>query len=417
MQKKNIREVKIRLELFIIFSEIFIIIFYYSILFNKGIKNICKYVVAGIIISFIFISIKTFNIILAKLINFIIQVFIISKIDKKEKLLTFIEVGISMVLVAVIEGITIICGYILNLNRGNNFILFCTIALLIVLILIIKFKNKINLENLLVRHKLLWGLGLNLIIFALFIIISLEVDLSSKYMNLIDIILLILLLSINYFYYKSLFFQLEEKRNLELNSQYKLVIDELIDKFKINEHEYKNHLNTIRAMISIDNNKENIENYILGITKLNIYSKIDYIDNPIIKAILYNKIKECEEKKIDFRVRVMSELKLIKVDDIELSIILNNLLNNAIEAVEFLEERKISLKILENENYEIIIKNSIKEDKQIDFIKLFKKGYSTKGKNRGVGLYNIKDIVNRYNGQLNLINKNKYLIISIIFKK
>ena len=172
MQKKNIREVKIRLELFIIFSEIFIIIFYYSILFNKGIKNICKYVVAGIIISFIFISIKTFNIILAKLINFIIQVFIISKIDKKEKLLTFIEVGISMVLVAVIEGITIICGYILNLNRGNNFILFCTIALLIVLILIIKFKNKINLENLLVRHKLLWGLGLNLIIFALFIIIS-----------------------------------------------------------------------------------------------------------------------------------------------------------------------------------------------------------------------------------------------------
>ncbi|MFH0333865.1 hypothetical protein [Clostridium perfringens] len=212
-------------------------------------------------------------------------------------MLTFIEVGISMVLVAVIEGITIICGYILNLNRGNNFILFCTIALLIVLILIIKFKNKINLENLLVRHKLLWGLGLNLIIFALFIIISLEVDLSSKYMNLIDIILLILLLSINYFYYKSLFFQLEEKRNLELNSQYKLVIDELIDKFKINEHEYKNHLNTIRAMISIDNNKENIENYILGITKLNIYSKIDYIDNPIIKAILYNKIKECEEKK------------------------------------------------------------------------------------------------------------------------
>lgn len=405
------------MELFIIFSEIFIIIFYYSILFNKGIKNICKYVVAGIIISFIFISIKTFNIILAKLINFIIQVFIISKIDKKEKLLTFIEVGISMVLVAVIEGITIICGYILNLNRGNNFILFCTIALLIVLILIIKFKNKINLENLLVRHKLLWGLGLNLIIFALFIIISLEVDLSSKYMNLIDIILLILLLSINYFYYKSLFFQLEEKRNLELNSQYKLVIDELIDKFKINEHEYKNHLNTIRAMISIDNNKENIENYILGITKLNIYSKIDYIDNPIIKAILYNKIKECEEKKIDFRFRVMSELKLIKVDDIELSIILNNLLNNAIEAVEFLEERKISLKILENENYEIIIKNSIKEDKQIDFIKLFKKGYSTKGKNRGVGLYNIKDIVNRYNGQLNLINKNKYLIISIIFKK
>lgn len=417
MQKKNIREVKIRLELFIIFSEIFIIIFYYSILFNKGIKNICKYVVAGIIISFIFISIKTFNIILAKLINFIIQVFIISKIDKKEKLLTFIEVGISMVLVAVIEGITIICGYILNLNRGNNFILFCTIALLIVLILIIKFKNKINLENLLVRHKLLWGLGLNLIIFVLFIIISLEVDLSSKYMNLIDIILLILLLSINYFYYKSLFFQLEEKRNLELNSQYKLVIDELIDKFKINEHEYKNHLNTIRAMISIDNNKENIENYILGITKLNIYSKIDYIDNPIIKAILYNKIKECEEKKIDFRFRVMSDLKLIKVDDIELSIILNNLLNNAIEAVEFLEERKISLKILENENYEIIIKNSIKEDKQIDFIKLFKKGYSTKGKNRGVGLYNIKDIVNRYNGQLNLINKNKYLIISIIFKK
>lgn len=48
--------------------------------------------------------------------------------------------------------------------------------------------------------------------------------------------------------------------------------------------------------------------------------------------------------------------------------------------------------------------------------KLFAKGYSTKGAGSGIGLYNLKKIVDKYHGQIEVYNEKENEMNSIVFR-
>lgn len=48
--------------------------------------------------------------------------------------------------------------------------------------------------------------------------------------------------------------------------------------------------------------------------------------------------------------------------------------------------------------------------------KLFAKGYSTKGAGSGIGLYNLKKIVDKYHGQIEVYNEKNADVNYVIFK-
>jgi hypothetical protein len=74
----------------------------------------------------------------------------------------------------------------------------------------------------------------------------------------------------------------------------------------------------------------------------------------------------------------------------------NEALDNAIEASCGSKGRKISIVIEEiKERIEIKISNTY-SDKLLSVEKIFEKGVLSKGKNRGLGLYKVKEIVNKY---------------------
>ena len=54
------------------------------------------------------------------------------------------------------------------------------------------------------------------------------------------------------------------------------------------------------------------------------------------------------------------------------------------------------------EKYRIEVRNNISglDIKNEDVEKFFKKGFSSKGINRGYGLYNVKKIINKHNGSI-----------------
>ena len=146
--------------------------------------------------------------------------------------------------------------------------------------------------------------------------------------------------------------------------------------------------------------KENVNNYVANVRSKDIYSKLMYIKSTILKAILYNNIRECEEKGITFNYNIICDFDEIPLDNTEQSVLLNNLLNNAIEAVSYLPEKYINLKIIQGINYKIIIENNIAPGTVINQEEMFKKGVSSKGEGRGFGLYNIKKIVEKYKGTI-----------------
>ena len=97
----------------------------------------------------------------------------------------------------------------------------------------------------------------------------------------------------------------------------------------------------------------------------------------------------------------------------EFTRVLGILLDNAIEAAKECDEKVVYLELrkdLRSPRQLLIIKNTYK-NKNIDTEKIFDKNYSTKPKNSGLGLWEVRQILKR-NNNLNLFTtkNNDYFI-------
>ncbi len=196
-----------------------------------------------------------------------------------------------------------------------------------------------------------------------------------------------------------------------------------MEELKSNDHEYKNYITTISGIVQVSNPEEmaiNLEKYIdkISIRERDI-SRLLYIDNIIVRAIIYSAVQKCEALFINFNYYVSSNLKKISLDESELTIILSNLLNNAIEATSKIEKKAIDIVIYEDiNNYIIDIKNNTENFNIEKLQDVFKDGYSTKGENRGYGLSNVRKIVNKHRGKTQIsLEDNIFNLIVFLPKK
>lgn len=164
-------------------------------------------------------------------------------------------------------------------------------------------------------------------------------------------------------------------------------------------HDMKNHLTNIRSLIDsgeiaaavtlLDNTAENVNN-----------AKAEMIDtgNSFVDAIILSKTAVCREKNIDFSCSVQP-LENIKIDAVDLSSLLSNLLDNAVEAAAQTTEPFVRLTIMKyNAYYTICVENSYKGK---EFLKE-NMGVliSTKSDKalHGYGTQIISDIAQKYDG-------------------
>ena len=125
-----------------------------------------------------------------------------------------------------------------------------------------------------------------------------------------------------------------------------------------------------------------------------------YTDNIVINEFLAKKSKDCRQKNIDFVVVVNGELKLIK--NVDIFCVLSNLIDNAIEAQTFVDNKSVEVFIDENEDVcSLKIYNNITDD----MAKSFKNDtlFNTHKKDKmvhGYGLKNVNDVVKKYNGRI-----------------
>ena len=186
-------------------------------------------------------------------------------------------------------------------------------------------------------------------------------------------------------------------RNNMLESRY----HDLQKVYEINrmlQHDYKNHLLAINELIKEHKNKDALD-YIATYIK---YSKetLNVIEcgNDIINIILNSKMEEAKQKKIIFTCE-LDALEDVKMCDIDMCALLGNLLDNAIEACEKVEDgnAKIDLKIIKrNEMIIIKLKNSIHPN-TLNKKKLFKTE-KTNSQLHGWGIRSIENVVYRYGG-------------------
>ncbi|SUK12517.1 accessory gene regulator protein C [Staphylococcus agnetis] len=111
-----------------------------------------------------------------------------------------------------------------------------------------------------------------------------------------------------------------------------------------------------------------------------------------IKGVITTKILQAQERQIEISVEVADEINEINMEMIDLSRILGIIMDNAIEASMNLESPMIQIAFIKTEQSVLIIIMNKAPDNLPKLHTLYQEGFSTKGKNRGLGLSTLKEI-------------------------
>lgn len=419
------------MSLVISFIEMTSIFLIYNVLINGDIKkNICKKILLSVVISliyFIFTNIYYADPLIILIGILFLNSMIISKQENKDTIVTYIEFIVSSM---VLFGVELIISLIVYVIMGSDnlspsiYLIILTVIMCIVLYLLHTSKviRRIEFSKFFSKYKSINIIILNLFVFFLFI----KVLMSNEIMNtkiMISITTLgLILIGVNCYFYVFLYKMFNERKKNEIKKSFNPLINDLISKLKANEHEYKNHLNTIWSIAQVtpsEEIKEKLKEYIGNIVDdTEEFSMLLNIENTIIKAVLYNKAQRAEKLGVKYNYKVSSDFKEIQLDNSELTVILSNLLNNAIEATSFIEKKEVIINITEDERYyKIEVKNYTSNLKSEDLTQIFKVGYTTKGEGRGYGLANVKAIVDKYKGKIQMSLEDDMINISILFLK
>lgn len=210
----------------------------------------------------------------------------------------------------------------------------------------------------------------------------------------IEVVFIVFML--NYFRDKYRYISLNEKFDDLYN--YIQTMEEYIDSEKLNIHEYKNQLSVIKSMTNNKKIKEYIDSLVVE-TKIEgeWSSELKTLPKGGLKGLLYYKLAQASSKGINVLVTVSKDcnavFKKFSLEETkQLSRLVGIYMDNAIEATANTKKKNLTLEIYKIKgNVNIVISNSIEED--IDLKQVTKKGFSSKGKGRGNGLYLAKKML------------------------
>lgn len=205
--------------------------------------------------------------------------------------------------------------------------------------------------------------------------------------------------------------------------KYFRAFESVIVQIRNRQHKFQNHLDAIYSLHNIYSEYEALvkeqKKYLQKLTDYEMPAEVMFLKNPILIAHVYEKITEAQEAGLRIRMKLRCSLENCGVGDIQMVEILGTLLDNAIQ--DMIETGKTEFLIFEVEKEDgIIIKvaNPHEELKNQEMHRMFERGYSTKGKNRGVGLYHVKELIEKHKIELlvenQVIEGQNYICFSVM---
>lgn len=196
--------------------------------------------------------------------------------------------------------------------------------------------------------------------------------------------------------------------NLEQEKEHNRILKLAQDDIRGFRHDFTNIICTIggyvhsKDMDGLTNYYNQIQKDVVKVNNLTALNP-DIINNPAIYALITSKYDKASDLNINMSVEVFTDLNSLHIKIYEFTRILGILLDNAIEAAKECEEKNVYIHIRKDEkhNRQLLIVENTYKDKNINIDKIFEKNYSTKPKNTGLGLWEVRQILKR-NNNLNL---------------
>lgn len=191
---------------------------------------------------------------------------------------------------------------------------------------------------------------------------------------------------------------IKERHNLNLRLQ-------------VERHDFYNHLTAVYGYLKADQHMQ-AKTYIQSLYKtIQHIESLLKIEPPELAALLSVKQEEAKVGGIDFYWDVNIGGNKLPLSPEDLTHLVGNLLDNALEAAKTNCSPRVDVTIESNVmGLDLKVSNNGKPIPQDVRNNIFNAGYTTKNTNQhsGLGLYIIKQIVDRHNGQLELIQPENY---------
>jgi len=192
-----------------------------------------------------------------------------------------------------------------------------------------------------------------------------------------------------------------EKYNHEL--KYSKVVSKVTAEYRKANHEHKNELSIIRGMAAKNDNKKLLEYLDILIEKKNNIKykwsgELIYLPLDELKSLMNYKLVEMENQNIDIGLTISRDISKMNFKNLDINKesnlynIIGIYLDNAMQAALESKERIVNIDIHRNrKNLVFIVGNTYMG--KINLEKIDEYGYTTKGKNHGIGLNIVRNIL------------------------
>ena len=194
------------------------------------------------------------------------------------------------------------------------------------------------------------------------------------------------------------------KMLIDMKSEQYNMITEKIEKTRKSRHDIHHHINVVYQLAK-ENKIERLIEYLEEYNK--IYSTKEpmvYCNNSTVDAILNHYILLAKDNGIEVQLNVALPEEL-KIRDTDLCIVIGNLLENAIEASEKEENKRIKLRINRSNEYICMLVSNLYNGE----IKKGHSGYYSRKrefKDTGIGLSSVSAVVEKYDGRMEVDHTN-----------
>lgn len=308
---------------------------------------------------------------------------------------------------------------IFSLNDYSNAIYELILCLFLFTIVSMKIVNTKMQETKNKLYMMIFGVGIGLCVLLIQNHLKNTISSTVIYSCLIGVFLYLSFVIFSFFK-ENLNTKIE---NEKINEQYKLnafKLQSLLEKEQYFEElqKYKHDIkNNLLTLLYLYENEEYItaKNYLEKLVGKLDYTKecLQLSDHLIINAILNDKIRK--NTHIKFKVSCKCSDSLF-IEDVDLNMLLSNVLDNAIEYLNShnMVDKYIDVNIIEHQNILIV---SVKNPTYKSFKYDSNMGTTKKDKlNHGYGLSIVKNIVNRYDGNVEFESSNNTFSVNILLK-
>ncbi len=180
-------------------------------------------------------------------------------------------------------------------------------------------------------------------------------------------------------------------------------LNSLLNSVRSQRHDFINHVQIIDSLFH-NQDQDGLADYLNRLTNdITVLNNVLKVDNPFIGALLNSKIDKAELRGIDLQVDIHANLSNLSTKAFDLTRILDNLINNAIEDIEHNNKKEKWIKVMIKEQgpfLSITVTNPGSPPVEIAE-RLFEPGYSTKGgEHSGLGLHICKQLSKKLHGKL-----------------